>query len=125
MTSFRSFPPDSPQNLIFQELSSFAASNHLNLSGKELKTHAIRIFDRLKGELLTQTDAAQLLGVSTDMLHLYRKDGLITGIPKNPTSRRIHWLYQLTDVLELKTYRARLKMGRGHYLMDREPISEG
>lgn len=103
----------SPEELIFQELGSFACANNLNLRVRDLKMYATRIFVRLSGELLTQVDAAKMLGVSTDMLHIYRKDGLIKGIPKNGSSQRIHWLYELTDVLELKTYRTRIKMACG------------
>lgn len=103
----------SPEELIFQELGSFAAAHELNLGVREIKAFAARIFSRLAGELLTQAEAAKILGVSSDMLHIYRRDGLITGIPKNGNRHRTHWLYQLTDVLELKTYRSKMKMTCG------------
>ena len=85
-----------PQGLIFQELSSFALAHDLNISVKDLKIHATRIFERLSGELLSQAEAANLLGVSLDMLHLYRKDGLIVGHPKKPSFS--------ADPLPIRTY---------------------
>ena len=103
----------SPQDLIFQELSSFAVSHGVNLGVKELKTWSHRVFHRLNGELVSHKQAADMLGVSMDMLHIYRKDGLIIGTPKNPHAQRKHWLYQLTDVLELKAYRTELQRKRG------------
>lgn len=104
----------SPQDLIFQELSSFAAHHELNLGVKEIKTHANRIFDRLTGELISQAEAATLLGVSLDMVHHYRNDGLLVGIPQNPNATRKHYLYELSGVLELRTHRAELQRRRGN-----------
>ncbi len=103
----------SPQDLIFQELSSFAATHDVNLGVRELKLWAHRVFDRLNGQLVPHKEAASMLGVSMDMLHIYRRDGLIAGIPKNPNAQKKHWLYQLCDVLELKAYRAELQRRRG------------
>jgi len=103
----------SPQDLIFQELSSFAVTHELNLGVKDLKQWAHRVFDRLNGQLVAHKEASSMLGVSMDMLHIYRKDGLIVGIPKNPNAQKKHWLYQLCDVLELKSYRAELQRRRG------------
>ena len=105
--------PSSPQDLIFQELSSFAATHDMNLGVKELKAWAFRVYDRLNGQLISHKQAAAMLGVCMDMLHIYRKDGLIVGIPKNPNAQKKHWLYQITDVLELKTYRTEFQRKRG------------
>ncbi|QTD50936.1 hypothetical protein [Sulfidibacter corallicola] len=101
-----------PSELIFQELSSFAKKHNLNLSVKELSTWAERMFTRLNGQLVTHKEAAAMLGVSPEMMHHYRKDALIEGIPKNPHAARPHWLYQLCDVLQLKSYRASLRAKR-------------
>lgn len=99
----------SPQDVIFQELSSFAATHDINLGVKELKQWSNRVFERLNGQLISHTQAADILGVCLDSLHNYRKSALIEGIPKNPHSKRVHYLYQLCDVLELKAYRAQLQ----------------
>ena len=101
-----------PSELIFQELSSFAKKHDLNLSVKELSTWAERVFARLNGQLVTHKEAAAMLGVSPEMMHHYRKDALIEGIPKNPHATKPHWLYQLCDVLQLKSYRANLRAKR-------------
>jgi hypothetical protein len=98
----------SPQDLIFQELSSFVATHELNLSMKELRSWSVRVMNRLNGQLISHIQAADLLGVCSDSLHNYRKSKLIMGIPKNPNAKRIHYVYELTDVLELKGYRKRL-----------------
>lgn len=105
--------PSNPTDLIFQELSLFAVTNGLNPGVKDLKAWSQRVFDRLNSELVSHKQAAHMLGVSMDMLHIYRKDGLIIGTPKNPHAQRKHWLYKLTDVLELKAYRTELQRKRG------------
>lgn len=101
-----------PQDLIFQELSSFVATHELNLSVKELRAWSLRVFHRLNGQLISHMQASDLLGVCSDSLHNYRKAKLINGIPKNPNAKRIHYVYELTDVLELRAYRSQVHARR-------------
>lgn len=103
----------SPEDLIFQELASFASTHNLNLGVREVRDHARRVLSRLKGELVAHREAASILGVSLDMVHHYRNDGLIKGTPQNPNAARKHYLYELTDVLELKAFRSELARKRG------------
>lgn len=98
-----------PTDIIIQEISSFAVHHELNVGISDLKICADKIFDRLSGELLGIKEAARMLGVSTDMVHYLRKSGFLTGVAKNPTSQRKHWLFSLTEILELKETRNHLK----------------
>lgn len=100
--------PITPDDIIFQEIATFAALKGVNVGVSEIREYAIRVYDRLSGHLLEHHEASKVLRVHSDTLHSYRKDGLIHGIAKKPNAKRKRWLYRLTDVLELQQSRSSL-----------------
>ena len=102
---------ETPDDVIFQELASFAVFHGINIGVRELRMSAIRVYDRLNSIMLSHREASTMLSVHPDTLHGYRKDGYVEAIAKNPSAKRKRWLYRLCDVLELKRTRPSLQIG--------------
>lgn len=93
------------QEILLQEFTAFAVANNINLGTREIKHWVERTLERLHEKLLTQKETAYELNVSLDMVHHYRKQGLLSGIPKRPDAKKKHWLYRYPEVMDLKRQR--------------------